>query len=175
MGRRPLVLLLEDIHAADNFSLELAGHVGRRAARLPVLIVLTRRPFPRRAQVDALEHALRTRGALVCELSLARLPNMEIARLARHVAPLADSDLDQVVTAADGNALVAVEWARARARGQQEPPASLRGVVRAALAPLSTNARQLADFVAVAGRDLALPEGSKRLTLRRPPTVRSAR
>jgi DNA-binding SARP family transcriptional activator/tetratricopeptide (TPR) repeat protein len=158
VGRRPLVLLLEDIQAADNFSLELAGHVGRRAARLPVLIVLTRRPFPRRAQVDALEHALRTRGALVCELSLARLPSMEIVRLARHVAPLADSDLDQVVTAADGNALVAVEWARARARGQQEPPASLRGVVRAALAPLSTNARQLADFVAVAGRDLALPE-----------------
>ena len=158
VGHRPLVLLLEDVHAADTASLELAAYVGRRVARLPALIVLTRRPHPRRTQVDALEHALRTRGTLVCELALGRLSSAQTARLAREVAPLADSDLEQVVTAADGNALLAVEWARALARGEREPPASLRGVVRAALAPLRPDARRLADLTAVAGRDLDLRE-----------------
>src|SRR5512144_1500231 len=158
VGRRPLVLLLEDVHAADTASLELAGYVGRRAARLPALIMLTRRPLPHRAHVDALEHALRTRGSLATELTLTRLPSAQIARLARQVAPLTDRDLDQVVAAADGNALVAVEWARALARGEREPPASLRGAVRAALAPLHPDARRLADFAAVAGRELASQE-----------------
>ena len=86
-SRRPLVLLLEDLHAADAASLELAGYVGRRVARMPALIVLTRRPLPRRTQVDALEHALRTQRALVCEVALDRLQNTQIARLARQVAP----------------------------------------------------------------------------------------
>ena len=158
VGRQPLVLLLEDVHAADTASLELAGYVGRRVARLPALIVLTRRPHPRRTQVDALEHALRTRGTLVCELALGRLSRAQTARLAREVARLADGDLELVVTAADGNALLAVEWARALARGEREPPASLRGVVRAALAPLQADARRLADLTAVAGRDLDLRE-----------------
>ena len=158
VGRRPVLLVLEDVHAADTASLELAGYVGRRVARLPALIVLTRRPLPRRTQVDAIEHALRTRGALVCELALRRLPDPQIARLAREVAPQAGSDLDQVVAAADGNALLAVEGARALARGEREPPASLRGAVRAALAPLRGDTRRLADLTAVAGRDLTMPE-----------------
>ena len=53
---------------------------------------------------------------------------------------------------------MAVEWARALARGEREPPASLRGAVRAALAPLSPDARRLADLAAVAGRDLTMEE-----------------
>ena len=44
--RRPVALLIEDIHLADTPSLDLTGFVGRQAARLPVLVILTR---PRRA------------------------------------------------------------------------------------------------------------------------------
>src|SRR5262245_48616933 len=153
-----LGLLMEDVHVADAASLELVGYVGRRAAQLPVLIVLTRRPHPRRADVDVLEHALRAQGALIAELTLGPLTPEALARLARAVAPLADEQLAQVVAAADGNALLAVEWSRVLARGEREPPASLRGAVRAALAPLSPEPRLLAEFAAVAGRELTRHE-----------------
>jgi len=153
-SRRPLVLLLEDVHAADAASLELAGYVGRRAAGLPVLLVLTRRPLPRRADVDALEHALRARGRLACELTLRPLAPTEVARLARMVAPLPAARVEQVVAAADGNPLLAVECARALGRGEDERPETLRGAVRAALAPLGDDALLLAQFAAVAGHEL---------------------
>jgi DNA-binding SARP family transcriptional activator/tetratricopeptide (TPR) repeat protein len=166
---RPVVLALEDVHLADAASLELVAYVGRRAARLPVLLVLTRRPLPRRAEVDAVEHALRSRGALQCEVALGPLAPGAEATLARAVAPLGEPGVAQVVNAAEGNALLAVESARALARGEREPPASLRGAVRAALAPLAPEPRLLADFAAAAGRELARDE------LRRLPVADPAR
>jgi hypothetical protein len=42
----PVALLLEDVHAADAASLELAAYVARRIGPHRVLLVLTRRPFP---------------------------------------------------------------------------------------------------------------------------------
>jgi hypothetical protein len=153
-GRRPLVLLFEDVHAADAASLELIGYVARRLAGRPVLLVLTRRPFPRRPEADAVEHALRTRGRLVGQVTLRPLPAAEVARLVRLVAPLASERVDQVVAAADGNALLAVEWARALRHGQDQPPESLRGAVRAALARLDEDALLVAHFAAVAAREL---------------------
>jgi DNA-binding SARP family transcriptional activator len=151
---RPLALALEDVHLADTASLELLAYAGRRAARLPVLLVLTRRPLPPRAEVDAVEQALRARGVLRPTIELAPLQAGDVARLAQTVAPLAAGDVAQVVAAAEGNALLAVESARALARGEHEPPASLRGAVRAACAPLAPEARLLAECVAAAGRGL---------------------
>jgi len=155
---RPVVLALEDVHLADAASLELVAYVGRRATRLAVLVVLTRRPLPRRPEVDAVEHALRSRGALQCEVALGPLGAGAVATLARAVAPLGEAGVEQVVDAAEGNALLAVESARALARGEREPPASLRGAVRAALAPLAPEPRLLADFAAAAGRELTRDE-----------------
>lgn len=165
-SRRPMVLLLEDMHAADTASLELAGYVGRRVPGMRVLMVLTRRPLPRRPAVDAVEHALRARGALVCEVALAALPAADVAQLARAVGSLSDQQAAEVVAAAAGNALIAVEWARALSRGEHEPPASLRGAVRSALAPIPPDSMLLAELIAVAGRELdqaeidALPVGT---------------
>lgn len=158
VGRRPLLLVLEDIHAADAASLELIGYVGRRLARLPILVVMTRRPRPRRAEVDALEHALRTRETLAHELTVAPLPTVHAARLISFVGQVTEADVDHIIAAADGNPLVVVELARALARGDREPPAGVRGAVRAALAPLTPDASRLADLAAVAGRSLSLAE-----------------
>ena len=71
-----------------------------------------------------------------------------------HVAPLDDADVEHVVAAAEGNALLAVERARAVATGWREAPPSLRAAVRAGLAPLSPEPRLLAELVAAA--ELAL-------------------
>jgi tetratricopeptide (TPR) repeat protein len=72
----------------------------------------------------------------------------------------------EVAAAAEGNALLAIERARALARGRSEPPATLRTAVRGALAALPPEPRLVAEFAAVAGRELthaeieALPIGS---------------
>ena len=165
--RRPLALLIEDIHSADAPSLELTGVVGRQAARLPVLIIVTRRPQPTSDPADALEQALRGRGALLRELELGPLDPSATAKLVREVGPLGEQQVAHVVGAAEGNALLAVEHARSLIRGRSEPPSSLRPAVRGALAPLSPEPRLLAEFLAVAARELArdeldaLPIGSR--------------
>ncbi|MBV9207391.1 MAG: AAA family ATPase, partial [Actinobacteria bacterium] len=71
---RPLALALEDLHAADRSSLELVAYAGRRITRQPVLLVLTRRRLPPRAELDAVLAALRARGTLGAEFDLGPLP-----------------------------------------------------------------------------------------------------
>src|SRR5262249_40503836 len=105
---RPLAILMEDLHAADAPSLELAAYVGRRVAPLPVLIVTTRREEPRRADLDAMLHALRSRGVLAAELSLGPLDQDAVRDLTRAVAELEGPQVDRVIAAAEGNALLAV-------------------------------------------------------------------
>ena len=154
----PTVLLMEDLHAADPATLDLIGYACRRLAGSPVLVVLTRRLQPLVAQVDALEQSLRARRALTTELTLRPLAREQSARLVREVATLPPERVTQVVSTADGNPLLAVEWAAALARGESAPPPSLRASVRTALAPLHGDALHLAQFAAVAGRSLEREE-----------------
>ena len=151
---RPLVLLFDDVHLADAPTLELAAYLARRIERLPVLLVLTRRTTPRRDAVDALTHAARGRGVAVRELALEPLSHSELEDLVGEVASLAAPQRERVIAAADGNPLLALESARAAARGEPGPPASLRGAVRAAIAGLDEPARRTAELAAVAGRPL---------------------
>ncbi len=135
---RPLVLVFDDAHLADAPSLELAAYLARRIARLPVLLVLTRRSTPRREAIDGLAHAARGRGVLVHELDLEPLSRADVARLVPD-AP------ERVIDAADGNPLLALEAAGGET--------GLRGIVRAAVAGLTEPARRTAELAAVAGRD----------------------
>ena len=151
---RPLVLLFDDVHLADTPTLELVAYLARRIERLPVLLLLTRRMVPRRDAVDALAHAARGRGVAVCELLLDPLSRGELEALVGEIATLAAPQRERVVTAADGNPLLALESARAAAHGDEGPPASLRGAVRAAIAGLDEPARRAAELAAVAGRPL---------------------
>jgi DNA-binding SARP family transcriptional activator len=155
---RPLLLVMEDVHVADGASLELAGYVSRRAGELPLMIVLSHRDLPRRPDVDALEHALRARNALAAEVALGPLGPRDLASLVSSVAPLPAAEVERVVATAEGNALLAVESARALARGERAVPASLRGAARACFASLPADGRLLAELAAVAGRDLERPE-----------------
>jgi DNA-binding SARP family transcriptional activator len=153
---RPILLVLEDVHAADQPSLELAGYVARRVAGLPIMLLLTRRELPHSADADGLEHALRSRGLLACELELRPLAPGSIAALARRAGQLSELELARVVERAEGNALLAVETARAFARGLADEVApSLRGSVRATLASLTPDARKLLELLAAAARPVA--------------------
>jgi hypothetical protein len=104
---------------------------------------------------------------MVTEIELPPLGRAEVASLvdavAGGLAPRAPTGLDgdareRVIAAADGNPLLALESARAAARGDQGPPPSLRALVRAAVARLDEPARRAAELSAVARRDLARAE-----------------
>lgn len=151
-----VLLVFEDVHGADGPSLELAGYVARRAAGLRVMMLFTRRELPHSVDADRLEHALRARRLLACELDLGPLPAESLARLAHTAARLSDAEVERVVRRAEGNPLLAVETARGLGRGGPEAVApSLRGSVRATLGPLSADGRRLVEIAAVAGRPLA--------------------
>jgi len=154
----PVLLVLEDAHSADRPSLELAAYAARRLREVRVMMLITRRELPHSADADRLEHALRARGLLACELELGPLAAAPAAALARHAARLSDQDVRRVVERAEGNALLAVETARALGRGRDEVAPSLRGSVRVTLAALSGDVRRLVEVAAVAARPLATAE-----------------
>ncbi len=151
----PLVLVLEDVHAADAPSLELAAHVARRTGRSALLTLVTRRPFPRTDAVDALRGALPGRGVDVLDLELRPLGNADMTRLVRAAAALDDRSTARVVALADGNPLLGIESARAHAGGGGEAPATLRTLVRGAAARLADPARRVVELAALAGRELS--------------------
>ncbi len=150
----PLLLVLEDLHCADAPSLELIAYAARRLQELQVTLLLTRRPQPAMPAVDALEQALRGRGLLACELELEPLAGESVASLARAAAELAEDQVQLVVAGAEGNALLAVESARALAGGRDRLAPSLRANARAALAPLEGDVRTVVETAAVAARPL---------------------
>ncbi|MDA0179718.1 AAA family ATPase [Solirubrobacter phytolaccae] len=152
--RSPLLLVLEDLHDADAASVELAGYLARRLETLPALLVLTRREHPRAPNVDAVVHALRSRGLLTAELALRPLPDDAAARLARSVAVLDAEQVASVVAGAEGNALLAVEGARALAAGERTVPATLRAAVRVTARGLPAEVWRLVELAAAAGRPL---------------------
>ena len=155
---RPVLLAAEDVHRADPASMQLCAHIGRRLAALPVLFVLTRRDRPDRPAADALLADLAGRGVEVADLELGPLSPAELAAVARSVADLSQDAVDQVVRAADGNPLLAVESARALAAGRSATPQNLRAAVRAATGALPRPARDLAEALAAAGRELSAAE-----------------
>ncbi|MFL5825105.1 MAG: AAA family ATPase, partial [Thermoleophilaceae bacterium] len=96
-AERPVVLLLEDLHAADSASLELTAYVARRAGALPILTVLTRRDEPQRPDTRALEHELRSRGRLAAELPLGPLRDDALRELVAAVAELPEDEVESVL------------------------------------------------------------------------------
>ncbi len=81
-----VVLALDDVHWADDASLELIGHLLRRPPRRGVMLVLAFRPAPARpALVDALAGAARDQELLW--LSLGSLTRVEADRLLEEDLP----------------------------------------------------------------------------------------
>jgi len=152
--RTPVLLLVEDVHAADRSTLELVAYLARRLRSLPVLVVMSRREPSDSADVDALVRGLRARGSIAVELALGPLADDAVAALVDAVGLVPADRVPEVVAAAEGSPLLAVEAARAVARGERDLPAGLREVVRAAFAELGTTTRTLAQVAAVAGGPL---------------------
>jgi DNA-binding CsgD family transcriptional regulator/tetratricopeptide (TPR) repeat protein len=144
----PLVLVLEDLHWADESSRELLAFLAVRLREVPVLLAATLREEDLDAAPRRWLAELEGRPG-VSRLRLAGLPDADMAELVTGVLP-AGASVDQiaaVVSAAGGNPLYARELASA---GPEGPPASISEALLARAAGLTPPARAVADQVSVA-------------------------
>jgi DNA-binding SARP family transcriptional activator/tetratricopeptide (TPR) repeat protein len=172
--REPLVVVLEDVHWADEMSVRLLAFLGRRLDNVPVVVVATIREEELaglallRQSLDELDE----HGELV-RLSVPPLSRSDTAALVKALAP---SELPKQLVAdlaqdawriSDGNAFVVVEVMHALRAGQTVSlaqrltlPAKVRKLVQQRLARLSDRGRRLVAVAAVIGRqfDFALAQ-----------------
>jgi DNA-binding CsgD family transcriptional regulator len=114
----PLVLVLEDVHWAGPSTVRALRAVGRRALRtLPVALVVTRRPFPRQADLELAIDDLVARGAR--RLVVEPLDDGDACALAVAVGGRPGQPLSRQVAATGGNPLLVIELVAALA-GEQE-------------------------------------------------------
>jgi predicted ATPase/DNA-binding CsgD family transcriptional regulator len=147
-GRAPLLLVLEDVHWADESSRELLAFLAVRLRNEPVLTIATLR------EEELAGSAMRwlaevERRPRVTRLRLSGLGDREIAEVVADLIP-ADASPDRVaavISTADGNPFYAKELALAGSAG---PPASITDAILARTAGMSAAARALVDQVSVA-------------------------
>jgi hypothetical protein len=170
---RALVVLLDDLHAADVSSLALLHFVARNLRAARVVLVAAYRDVEARLSAEAGE-ALARIAREGRYLALGRLGRDEVARWA---AAEGLGDADTLFSTTEGNPLFVVEMLRlARARGSSSSvsgrlPDGVREVIRARLATLSPAARSLLDAASVLGRTIDL-ELTARLVELELPVVR---
>jgi predicted ATPase len=107
----PAVLVLEDIHRADDSTLLALRSIVRRLAHVPLLVVASLRPAPRSAELDQLLTDLRDAGARV--ITLGAFAADEVRALAQAELGLVPGpELMAVLAKAGGNPLWVVEFLR---------------------------------------------------------------
>jgi DNA-binding SARP family transcriptional activator/tetratricopeptide (TPR) repeat protein len=167
--RHPLVLVLEDMHWADEMSLRLLSFVSRRVAAWRALVLMTARD----EELDA-SSARRTLQALTAgphatSITLSPLSRANIALLVHALARVGTGTesmarmQDHIWAMSEGNPFVAVE--AMRALGHTPPceggngtsnaptlPASVRDLVAQRLDRLSGRSQELVAAAAVIGR-----------------------
>jgi ATP/maltotriose-dependent transcriptional regulator MalT len=140
--RSPTIFVLEDVHAADEATLDVLRLVGRRVEAAPVLIIATYRD-------DELDRAHPLRivlGELGPDSSLTRMKIKPLSPEA--VAELAgprDIDAEELYRVTGGNPLFVTEVLA----GEGRIPESIRDAVLARVTRLSEPARGLLDAVAI--------------------------
>ena len=157
--RRPLLLVIEDVHWADEMSLRLLAFVGRRLTGIPILVVVT-------AREEQLADAAMLRRILDELRRDRRLLAMTLGALSRddtralvHMLARSGTDATTLARLAElawdvsaGNPFVVVETVRARAHGVAHSDA-VRDLVTARLERLTERARLLTTVAAVIGRE----------------------
>jgi DNA-binding SARP family transcriptional activator len=125
---RPVLVVLEDLHWADEMSLRLLAFVARRMPGRRVLIVTTAREEERSPLLDQVLAELDGQG-LGARLRLGALSRAHTVALVRDVrggaeASLAESEAERIWSVSGGNPFVAVEMVRALREGGQRPAAT---------------------------------------------------
>lgn len=152
--RAGLVLVLDDLHAADADSLLLLRYLATTLPTSRALVVTTLRPYEHvPALVATLADLARAPGHR--QLRPAGLDADAVARLVReHTGGPAPADLVRdLVTRTGGNPFFITELLTS-AEGPGTPPPSVRDTVRLRLHALDDRTRDWLDVLSVAGREV---------------------
>jgi DNA-binding SARP family transcriptional activator len=149
----PTAVLLDDLHWLDEPSMALLHFAVRQLADRGVAFVATARS----AELDdhlacrRVVQALR-RDDLLVDLPVGPLPDTTIAELTRPIAP--DADPTRIAGASNGNPLLALEMARALARGDDPLASRLDALIGDRLDRLGEGAATLVPWLAAFGRNV---------------------
>jgi len=162
-ARSPLLIILDDLHAADVASLSLLNAIAPTLRSGRALIVGTFREADIERRPDAIR-LLNTAARHGRRLQLGGLSAVETRRLIEiiHSLPVSSEVADEVHQRTEGNPLFVDEIARWMALGAATRrigtaiPPGVRAVIRERLMPLSPQSRKLLDAAAVIGRDFDL-------------------
>jgi DNA-binding CsgD family transcriptional regulator/tetratricopeptide (TPR) repeat protein len=142
-ARGPAVFVLEDVHWADEATLDVLRLLARRVESVPALVVATYRDELDRTHPLRLVLGEVATGGAVRRLKLAPLSRRAVEELARPH----DVDADELYDKTGGNPFFVVE---ALAAGAAHIPDTVRDAVLARAAQLGNDARALLEAVAVA-------------------------
>ncbi|POX46079.1 LuxR family transcriptional regulator [Streptomyces sp. Ru71] len=155
----PVLMVLEDLHWADQSSRELLrflltrGALGAAGHRLAVLVSYRSDDLHRRHPLRPLLAEL-VRLPAVERLELRPMPDAEMARLLRalRAGPLPDATVRGIVERAEGNAFYAQELLAATDAEAPGVPSALADVLLIRVEQLPDTAQQVLRTAAVAGR-----------------------
>jgi class 3 adenylate cyclase/tetratricopeptide (TPR) repeat protein len=165
--QRPLVLVFEDLHWADDGLLDFVDHLADWATTVPLLIVGTARP-------ELLDRRPGWGGGKrnAFTLSIRALSDDETAVLLQRLLDRAvlDADAQQaVLQRAEGNPLYAEEYARMLAEhegGELALPETVQGLIAARIDGLAPDEKSLLQDASVIGKVFwpgALPGADERI------------
>jgi hypothetical protein len=154
---RPALLVLDDLHAADQSSLSLLHFVARQLRPVRALLLASYRDVE--ARMDAATSDLLSRvGREGTTLSLGRLDRAASARFVQERVGSVSSDVEaRVLDRSQGNPLFLAEMVRLWSEQGPEAiaegvvPAGVRDVIRQRLDRVAPETRALLDLAAVAG------------------------
>jgi DNA-binding CsgD family transcriptional regulator len=149
LSRGPTLVVFEDVHWADEATLDLLLYIGRRLSRTKTLLIATYRD-----DEIGVDHRLRVVLAEVDEARRVSLRPLSIEGV-RTLAAGSPIDPVELHRLTSGNPFYVTE---ALAAGGAGVPASIRDAVLARVARLSGEAREVVETVAVAGPELGLLE-----------------
>jgi len=156
-AERPLVIVLDDLHAADLATLRALYFVARCLRALPILIVGTARDLDGALCAEtSTELAKIARQGTV--LSVARLDEQGVRELLAAHDPLPQKWLGQVASASLGNPFFVHEFLRLLRTGAalDRVPDGIRLLVLERTSRLPDDARAILDAAAVVGRQVPL-------------------
>jgi hypothetical protein len=164
--RRPLALVVDDLHRCDSASVEVLEHLGREVRQLPVLLLSAVRP---RAGADGEQLIERLRRGALAVIVLSPFGPRRTERLVHALfgqVAVAAPFLDGLVEASGGNPYFVIELARGLVESGQATfeagrwrlprtldrhllPGTLDEALLSRVSRLGERARQLADALAV--------------------------
>jgi DNA-binding SARP family transcriptional activator len=161
-GTPPGVVFVDDVHAADEATLDVLAYLGRRLSGRTLLLAIGWRSegVPPGHRLRRLATELWRAGEATV-VALDRLDQTEVAELVRAVRPDEATDLEQrVYIESEGLPLFVAEYLAAVAAGDDPAaapvPRQMRGLLEARLAGLGAMARQVIETAAVIGRSFDL-------------------